>query len=48
MNFNFSWASFKEEIMLIKRPPQFTSFVENKFRHEHVMIMNLYIVSRIL
>ena len=35
--------------MLIKRrPPQFTSFVENKYRHEHVMIINLYIVSNIL
>ena len=36
-------------LMLIKRrPAQFTSFVENKYRHEHVMIINLYIVSHIL
>ena len=35
--------------MLIKgRPPQFTDFVENKYRHEHVMIINLYTVSHIL
>ena len=35
--------------MLIKRrPPKFTIFVENKYRHEHVMIINLYIVSHIL
>ena len=35
--------------MLIKRsPPQFTGFVENKYRHEHVMITKLYIVSHIL
>ena len=33
-------------LMLIKRrPPQFTGFVENKYRREHVMIINLYIVS---
>ena len=35
--------------MLIKRrPPQFIGFVENKYRHEHVMITKLYIVSNIL
>ena len=35
--------------MLIKRrPPQLTGFVENKYRHEHVMITNLYILSHIL
>ena len=31
-----------------KKATQFTSFVENKYRHEHVMIINLYIVSHIL
>ena len=25
-------------LMLIKRPPQFTGFVENKYRRENVMI----------
>ena len=35
--------------MLIKRrPSQFTGFVENKYRHEHIMIINLYILSQIL
>ena len=34
--------------MLKKRPPQFTGFVEDIYRHEHVMITNLYIVSHIL
>ena len=29
-------------LMLIKgRPPQFTTFVENKYRHEHAMITNV-------
>ena len=23
-----------------RRPPQFTGFVENRYRHEHVMITN--------
>ena len=32
-------------LMLIKRrPPQFTGFVENKYRHEHVMITKLYLL----
>ena len=31
-----------------RRPPQFTDFVNNKYRHEHVMITNLYIVSHTL
>ena len=32
--------------MLIKRrPPKCTGFVENKYRHDQVMITNLYIVS---
>ena len=36
-------------LMLIKRrPSEFTDFVENKYRHEHVMIVNLHIVSHIL
>ena len=36
-------------LMLIKRgPSKFTSFVENEYRHEHVMITNLYILSHIL
>ena len=36
-------------LMLIKRrPPQFNGFVENKYRHEHVIITKLYIVSHIL
>ena len=29
------------------RPSQFTGFVENKYRHDHVMIINLYILSPI-
>ena len=36
-------------LMLIKiRPFQFTDFNENKYKHEHVMITNLYIVNHIL
>ena len=37
-------------ILMLKkrRPTQFTGFVENKNRHEHVMITKLYIVSHIL
>ena len=36
-------------LMLIKRRPSpFTDCVENKNRHEYVMIINLYIVSHIL
>ena len=31
-----------------RRPPQLTGFVENKYRHEHVMIIKLYNVSHIL
>ena len=31
-----------------KRPPQFISFFENKYTHEHVMIINLYIANHIL
>ena len=36
-------------LMLIKRRPatQLKGFVENKYRHEHVMITKLYIVSYI-
>ena len=34
--------------MLMKRSPQFTGFVENKYRHEHIMITKLYSVSHIL
>ena len=35
-------------LMLIKRrPAQFSCFVEKKYRHEHVMITNLYFVSHI-
>ena len=30
-----------------RRPPQFISFFENKYRYEHVMIINLYIASHI-
>ena len=35
-------------MLLKRRPPKFNRFVENKSRHEHVMITNLYIVSHIL
>ena len=36
-------------LMLIKRrPAQFADFFENKYRHKHAMIINLYIVSHIL
>ena len=36
--------AFHYTLMLIKRrPPQFTGFVENKYRHKHVTITNLYI-----
>ena len=31
-----------------KKATQFTCFVENKYRHEHVMITKVYIVSHIL
>ena len=31
-----------------KKAAQFTGFVENIYRHEHVMITKLYIVSHIL
>ena len=35
--------------MLIKRrPPQFSGFIENECRHEHALLINLLIVSHIL
>ena len=39
------YFKFINILMLIKRrPSQFTGFVENKYRREHVMITNVYIV----
>ena len=43
--------TFSNILILIKRrPPQFAGFIENKYRHEHALIINykLYIVSHIL
>ena len=46
INFMMKYLVFCSMLMLIKRrPPQLTGFFENKYRHEHVMIINLYIVS---
>ena len=45
----FRYINLHTILMLIKRrPSQFTGFVENKYKLEHVMIINLYIVSHIL
>ena len=46
---NYFWSTFiHSTLMLIKRrPPQFTGFVEDKHRNENVMITKSYIVSHI-
>ena len=48
----FTWClnlpDFTLLVLIKRRPSQFSCFVENKYRHEHVMIINLYVISHIL